>query len=111
MHNAAKFTPEEGHITVRLERDGDQALIRVIDSGSGIVADQLEHAFEMFARIDRVGAQVHNGLGIGLALGRRLAEMHGGTLTAESEGIGHGTTFTLRLPVVEAAARSCRGGG
>jgi signal transduction histidine kinase len=103
LHNAAKFTPEEGHIDVRLERDDDHALIRVIDSGGGIVADQIERAFEMFARFDRVGANVQHGLGIGLALGRRLAEMHGGTLTAESEGIGHGTTFTLRLPMVESA--------
>jgi signal transduction histidine kinase len=103
LHNAAKFTPEEGHIDVRLERKDDHALIRVIDSGGGIVAEQIERAFEMFARFDRVGAKVQNGLGIGLALGRRLAEMHGGTLTAVSAGIGHGTTFTLRLPMVESA--------
>jgi signal transduction histidine kinase len=103
LHNAAKFTPEGGHITVELARDGGDALVRVIDSGEGIAADQIDRAFDMFARIERDGSRVEPGLGIGLALARRLAELHGGTLNGSSEGKGRGATFTLRLPASDAA--------
>lgn len=100
LHNAAKFTPAEGSISVELAKEGNHALIRVIDSGEGIAADQIENAFEMFVRLGHKDSKGESGLGIGLALGRRLAEMHGGMLTAMSKGKGLGTTFTLRLPLL-----------
>jgi signal transduction histidine kinase len=115
LHNAAKFTPVGGQITVSLAREGESAVIRVVDSGAGIAADQIDRVFDMFARVVRPGATTESGLGIGLALARRLATMHGGTLTAESAGLGHGTTFTLSLPArpatEAAAARPRRGDG
>lgn len=100
LHNAAKFTPNGGRISVELAVEGEHALVRVVDSGEGIAADQIEPAFAMFARISHEESKAERGLGIGLALGRRLAELHGGTLTAVSQGIGSGSTFTLRLPVL-----------
>ncbi|HVW27942.1 MAG TPA: response regulator [Polyangiaceae bacterium] len=99
LHNAAKFTPPGGSVRVELARDADAAVLRVVDSGAGILAEQLERVFDMFSRIARQGAAAEPGLGIGLALARRLAEMHGGTLKAFSEGEGRGTTFTLRIPL------------
>jgi signal transduction histidine kinase len=104
LHNAAKFTTSGGLIHVHLEEEPDAAVIRVSDTGDGIPQDQIDRVFDMFTRIDRP-ASSGQGLGIGLALARRLAEMHGGTLSAASGGIGHGTTFTLRLPVTDAVAR------
>jgi signal transduction histidine kinase len=106
LHNAAKFTPDGGSISVELAEEGAHALIRVIDSGAGIAADQIERAFEMFARLGHMDSKGERGLGVGLALGRRLAELHGGTLTAASEGTGRGTTFTLRLPVLSTDEQS-----
>jgi signal transduction histidine kinase len=100
LHNAAKFTPEGGSISVELDREGDHAIVRVTDSGQGIAPELLDRVFDMFARIERPGAR-EGGLGIGLALARRLAEMHGGTLVATSAGRGQGTTLTLTLPAVD----------
>jgi len=101
LHNAAKFTPSGGSIRVELTEDADAAVLRVIDSGAGILPDQLVRVFDMFSRIGRPGAAAEPGLGIGLALARRLAEMHGGSLKAFSEGEGRGTTFTLRIPIAK----------
>jgi signal transduction histidine kinase len=99
LHNAFKFTPEKGHVIVELMPEGGKAVIRVIDSGVGIPAEQIDRAFEMFARVERKQADAADrGAGIGLALAKRLAQMHGGDLTAFSEGEGKGTTFTLTLP-------------
>jgi signal transduction histidine kinase len=98
LHNAAKFTAEGGSIRVELVASGDRAHVSVIDSGTGIRADQLDRVFDMFARIERPKVSTEPGLGIGLALGRRLAEMHGGSLTVSSVGEGHGTTFMLDIP-------------
>jgi signal transduction histidine kinase len=98
LTNASKFTPENGRINIALERDGDQALIRVTDSGAGIPEDQIDRIFGMFARVKRADGDGPVGLGIGLALARRLAEMHGGTLSVASPGENEGSTFTLALP-------------
>jgi signal transduction histidine kinase len=106
LHNAAKFTPDGGRIAVELACEHRQATIRVVDSGQGIAADELDRVFEMFSQLDRSTSHGERGLGIGLALARRLAEMHGGSLTAASEGLGHGTVFTLRLPIVESTRPS-----
>jgi signal transduction histidine kinase len=105
IHNAAKFTPSGSTIKIELEQEGSEGVIRVIDRGAGIPPEQIERVVDMFARIDHAGSTAERGLGIGLALARRLATLHDGTLTASSAGKGLGTTFTLRLPV-ESETRS-----
>lgn len=94
LNNAANYTPRGGHIQVRAQRTGKHVEITVRDNGNGIAPDQLGRIFEMFNR----GAG-SNGLGIGLALARRLAEMHGGSLRAQSDGLGEGSTFIVTLPL------------
>jgi signal transduction histidine kinase len=111
LDNATKFTLRGGQIAVSLTREGASAVVRVVDSGTGIAADQLERVFDMFARVERPGVSAEPGLGIGLALARRLAVMHGGTLTAHSSGAGQGTTFTLALPAREVPAREATAAG
>jgi signal transduction histidine kinase len=101
--NAAKFTPAGGRVSVEARREGDRVAIRVSDSGLGIPPQQIDRVFEMFARVERPGVSTQDGLGIGLALARRLAELHGGTLTAASAGEGRGSTFTLLLPAAASA--------
>jgi signal transduction histidine kinase len=109
LHNAAKFTPIGGQVRVELVREGRDAVVRVVDNGVGIAPEQLERVFDMFARIDRTTTMGERGLGIGLALARRLAERHGGSLVASSTGEGRGTTFTLRLPAdPEVPDATCR---
>jgi CheY-like chemotaxis protein len=102
LHNASKFTPENGHVSVELKYEAGKALISITDTGVGIPQDQLERVFEMFAMIERK-SQTSRGAGIGLALAKRLAQMHGGNLIATSDGEGHGTTFTLSIPGTEVA--------
>ena len=102
LHNATKFTPNGGAVKVELVREGADAVIRIADAGVGIPGDQLERIFDMFSRVPRPGGAAEPGLGIGLALARRLAAMHGGSLTAASQGVGRGTTFTLRMPTLQA---------
>ena len=99
LNNASKHSPSGARIRVRLHRNGGQASVRVLDEGAGIPHDQLPRLFDMFMKIERPGAGTNDGLGIGLALSRHLAELHGGKLTAESPGEGKGSTFTLTLPV------------
>lgn len=101
LHNASKFTADGGTVHVELTRHASNATIRVSDDGVGIPADQLERIFEMFARIEGASSSTDRGAGIGLALARRLAQMHGGSLTAASAGLGRGSTFTLTIPGVE----------
>ncbi len=98
LHNASKFTPQGGTVRVELDHKASTAIIRVSDDGMGIPANQLERVFEMFARIESSASPTDRGSGIGLALAKRLAQMHGGDLTAWSAGEGRGTTFTLTLP-------------
>ncbi len=106
LTNAAKFTPENGGIRVQLSRERGRALIHVTDTGPGVSADQVDRIFQLFARVDRPGVAGQAGLGIGLALARRLAEMHGGALTVASSGESSGSTFTLSLPLFAAASTS-----
>jgi len=105
LNNAAKYTPAGGRITLATLRDGDDAVIRVSDTGIGIPADRLPEVFEMFAQVERSSARAQGGLGIGLALVRRLVEMHGGSVVAQSAGPGQGSRFEVRLPTVALAAR------
>ena len=99
LNNAARYTPGGGRIRLALRRDGAEALISVRDNGVGIDAAALPGIFEMFAQAERTRSRFPGGLGVGLALARRLAEMHGGTVHAASEGAGRGSEFVVRLPV------------
>jgi integral membrane sensor domain MASE1/CheY-like chemotaxis protein len=99
LNNAAKYTPDRGRVWLEARRDGAHARIRVRDSGIGIPAEMLPRIFEMFTQVDGSASRSHGGLGIGLTLARLLAEMHGGAVTAHSDGPGQGSEFTLRLPL------------
>jgi signal transduction histidine kinase len=101
LHNASKFAPEHGKVTIEVAHGDGKGVVRITDNGVGIPPEQLERVFEMFARIERKTQHADRGSGIGLALARRLAQMHGGDLTAWSAGEDHGTTFTLLLPAEE----------
>jgi PAS domain S-box-containing protein len=102
LNNAAKYTEQPGSIAVRSRREDGHVVVSVRDTGIGIEPEALPRMFEMFSRGLRDGGQAQGGLGIGLALSRRLAEMHGGTLEGRSEGAGRGSEFVLRLPAQEA---------
>ncbi len=102
--NAAKYTESEGHIRLSARKVGNRALLSVSDDGIGIAPDMLPHVFELFAQAEHGTKRAQGGLGIGLTLARNLAELHGGTLDARSEGLGKGSEFTLSLPLVETAA-------
>ncbi len=112
LNNAAKFTPGPGKISVSLEREGGSATIRVRDTGIGLRADMLERVFKMFEQVDRSYAQVSGGLGIGLTLVKQLVEAQGGSVRAESAGLGQGSTFVVHLPLESAQIdlRSAQGG-
>jgi PAS domain S-box-containing protein len=99
LSNAVKFTPEGGTIDVSLLRRGRQIEIRVRDSGTGIDPDFLPHVFERFRQADSTITRSSGGLGLGLAIVRHLAELHGGAVAAASDGPGRGATFTVTLPV------------
>ncbi len=98
LDNAAKYTPEGGSVTLELRRMGGQVAVCVTDTGIGLRADQLEGIFELFTQGDRTLARSEGGLGLGLALVRRLVELHGGSVAATSEGPGRGSQFVVRLP-------------
>jgi len=108
LNNAAKYTPEGGHIQVLAERDGDEAVITVQDSGIGLSPDMLPRVFDMFAQVDRSMERAQGGLGIGLALVKRLVDMHGGSVHATSDGPDRGCRFVVRLPLIRAPARAPR---
>lgn len=113
LNNAASYTDGGGTITVKVERDGDKACVRVRDTGIGIEPEAISHMFEMFSRGNRDSARNQGGLGIGLALARRLTEMHKGTLDAQSEGPGKGAEFTICLPLASTGhdEAGCGAGG
>ena len=104
LSNAIKFTPNEGIVKVRLSLQQDElgssAQIRVIDSGKGIAPEFLPHVFDYFRQAESTKSRSEGGLGLGLAIVRRLIEMHGGHVTASSEGIGKGAIFTISLPIL-----------
>jgi CheY-like chemotaxis protein/two-component sensor histidine kinase len=100
LNNAAKFTDRGGHIWLTAECVGGDAVITVRDTGVGISRAMLPHVFEMFTQGEQTRARTFGGLGIGLTLVKRLVEMHGGTVAAESTGLGMGSTFVIRLPAV-----------
>jgi len=100
--NAVKYTNPEGEIRVRHHSEAGRAVIEVIDTGVGISPELLPHIFELFVQGDRSLDRSQGGLGVGLAICKRLIEMHGGSVSARSEGIGRGAAFEIRLPLAEA---------
>lgn len=103
LHNACKFTPPGGRVDVRAWRHGDRIEVAVRDSGQGIAREVLPHVFEVFSQADHSLDRARGGLGVGLAVVRGLVEMHGGEVSAASEGLGKGSEFTLLLPIEEGA--------
>jgi signal transduction histidine kinase/CheY-like chemotaxis protein/PAS domain-containing protein len=100
LNNAVKFTPAGGRISIGLMSESDNAVLVVKDTGQGIDASFLPHVFEMFRQADGSNRRRHGGLGIGLALVRQLVQLHGGTISAESDGPNKGASFTVRLPLM-----------
>jgi PAS domain S-box-containing protein len=100
LSNAVKFTPKGGQVGVRIERRGISARVVVEDSGEGISPEFLPHVFDRFRQQESTTRRAHGGLGLGLAIVRHLVELHGGTVNAESLGLGRGATFTVTLPLV-----------
>jgi PAS domain S-box-containing protein len=101
LTNANKYTPAGGHIRVELEQRTGEAVVRVRDTGIGIPADMLDEVFRLFAQIDRSSQRTRGGLGIGLAVAKRLVELHGGRIEAHSSGEGLGSEFVICLPQSE----------
>ncbi|HWI82443.1 response regulator [Ramlibacter sp.] len=104
LNNAAKYTPDGGRIELVARQDGPEVLVSVKDTGIGIAPEALTEVFEMFTQVGRHRERSQGGLGSGLALVRRLVELHGGSVTAQSPGVGQGSTFTVRLPLLEEGA-------
>lgn len=104
LNNASKYTDVGGIIELAANREDGQVLVSVKDTGVGIELELLPRVFELFTQSSRSLDRAQGGLGIGLTLVQQLVEMHGGTVSAQSDGLGHGSTFTVRLPVMETAS-------
>jgi PAS domain S-box-containing protein len=98
LNNSVKFTPRGGRIEVRLAEDDEDIVLTVADNGQGIDMSFLPHIFEIFRQADSGTSRAQSGMGIGLAVVQQLVELHGGSVTAFSSGVGEGATFTIRLP-------------
>jgi CheY-like chemotaxis protein len=103
LTNAAKYTEQDGRVTVRVEGDDDEIAVRVIDTGIGIAADMLPRVFDLFVQERQDLDRSQGGLGLGLTIARSLAQVHGGSLSAHSEGLGRGSEFVVRLPSAAAS--------
>jgi PAS domain S-box-containing protein len=101
LNNACKYTEDGGRITVRVRREGERCTIDVSDTGVGIAPDKAAAVFTMFGQVNPAMQATKGGLGIGLAVVRRLVELHGGAIAVHSEGLGKGSTFTVTLPILE----------
>jgi PAS domain S-box len=106
--NAAKYTPDGGEIRIRPHVDGNTAVVEIADNGIGIAPEFLPRIFELFAQSERGLDRSQGGLGVGLTVCKQIVELHGGNVIASSPGVGHGSTFTIRLPLAEQAATSPR---
>jgi signal transduction histidine kinase/CheY-like chemotaxis protein len=105
LTNAAKYTPPGGRIRVTAALEGDDAVISVEDNGAGISAELLPKVFDLFVQARQTLARSQGGLGLGLTIVRSLVAMHGGSVSAESDGLGKGSRFMIRLPVSKVRAR------
>ncbi len=108
LDNAAKYTPKGGNIELSGERDANQIVIKVRDSGMGIGAEMLPKLFELYAQGQPLPGNPSQGFGVGLALVRQIVELHGGSVSASSDGPGRGSEFVVRLPVTAPAAKVSR---
>ena len=109
LGNASRYTDAGGELAVRVDTRDGQAVVGIRDSGIGIAPDALPHIFDLFKQADEAAPHSKSGLGIGLALARNLVELHGGSVTAASAGIGQGSEFTVRLPrQAKTTSRSAR---
>jgi signal transduction histidine kinase len=106
LTNAAKYTPAGGTITVKVAPEGEHALLAVSDTGVGIHPDMLDRVFDLFVQGERGSERRHGGLGVGLTLVRRLAELHGGSVVAISDGIDRGSRFEVRFPRIAPPSRN-----
>jgi PAS domain S-box-containing protein len=104
LSNAVKFTPAQGTVSVSLQRVDSQIVMNVRDTGRGISPDFLPFVFDRFRQADGSTTRTHGGLGLGLAIVRHLVELHGGTVSVESEGVDKGSSFTVALPLVPRSA-------
>jgi CheY-like chemotaxis protein len=100
LNNAAKYTPEGGRIWLTVERQGEEVVFRVRDSGMGIPREMLGKVFDLFTQVDSSLDRAQGGLGIGLTMVRRLVDLHGGSVQALSDGPGKGAEFVVRLPAL-----------
>jgi CheY-like chemotaxis protein len=109
LNNASKFTPTGGRIELVAELWGDEVAVTVRDTGIGLAADMRSRVFELFAQVDASRSLSKGGLGIGLALAKRITELHGGSIAVFSEGLDRGSEFVVRLPLVSQAGDQASG--
>lgn len=101
LNNAAKYTPEGGHLILKTELQDENVCIHITDNGIGMTPELVDRAFDLFAQAERTSDRSSGGLGLGLALVKSLVELHHGKVTCESDGLGKGSMFTVRIPLVE----------
>jgi signal transduction histidine kinase len=108
LNNAAKYTPARGRIGLVATVEGQEAAVRVTDSGMGIPKDMLERIFDMFTQVEPSAEHTQGGLGIGLTVAQQLVQLHGGRIEAQSAGENRGSTFTVHLPLLRGSGQDCR---
>lgn len=108
LSNAIKFTPRDGLVAIEVSQQDEQVAITIRDTGAGIGPEFITHVFERFRQADASTTRSHGGLGLGLSIVKHLVEQHGGTVRAESAGVGQGASFTIELPVAKAGAGAAR---
>jgi CheY-like chemotaxis protein len=99
VNNAVKFTPAGGTVSVDLRRFGNEVQISIADTGIGMSKEFIPHIFDRFTQVEDASSRTQSGLGLGLAIAKQIVEMHGGSISVESEGIGRGARFSVRLPL------------
>jgi PAS domain S-box-containing protein len=109
LTNSAKYTQAHGHIWLTAHREGKQAVLQIRDNGIGIAPDILPHVFELFVQADHSSTRAQGGLGIGLTIVKNLVEMHGGSVAVRSDGLGKGSEFEVRLPLLMTKRREPHG--